>query len=320
MKGRFVVKFIGAVVILILNFSGEAWAKQLQFNKVTTDDFVEFNYQWLDQAQQTQSLSFTIDKVMIFDKFRNFKSYSADHAKKYVDQKIRQSLIKSPLPEVKVNFLGYADNLQIELQGKTQTAIDQAYSSIAQLEKNFMLEHLEQNYYTQFISFDNNLAIKPDHVRFAQASVIDFTKLKDLILNNFPDQNVREVANYVLGFVQSIPYSTLESRVTSTGAGFNPPLQTLWQNQGDCDSKVTLTTAIFRALMPRMKMMLVFIDNHALLAMNIKPEENELTITVDGDDYILAEPTGPALMKLGEISNDSEFAIRNGRYYAEPFI
>ena len=267
MKGRFVVKFIGAVVILILNFSGEAWAKQLQF-KVTTDDFVEFNYQWLDQAQQTQSLSFTIDKVMIFDKFRNFKSYSADHAKKYVDQKIRQSLIKSPLPEVKVNFLGYADNLQIELQ----------------------------------------------------ASVIDFTKLKDLILNNFPDQNVREVANYVLGFVQSIPYSTLESRVTSTGAGFNPPLQTLWQNQGDCDSKVTLTTAIFRALMPRMKMMLVFIDNHALLAMNIKPEENELTITVDGEDYILAEPTGPALMKLGEISNDSEFAIRNGRYYAEPFI
>jgi|TARA_B110000196_G_scaffold304700_1_gene301648 hypothetical protein len=313
------VKFIGVVVILILIFSEMASAEQVQFNKSDVDNYVQFNYRWIDQAQQKQSLSFAIDKTMIFDRFRNFRNYDAIYAKKYVDKKIRQSLIKSPIPGVTVNFLGYGDNLQIELKGKNQADIDKAYATIAQLEKDFMLEQLDKSYYTQFMSFNNQLAIKPDHVRFALASIADFSALKEIILDKFPEQNIREVTNYVLGFVQSIPYSTLESRTTSTGAGFNPPLQTLWQNQGDCDSKVTLIAAIYRALMPRIKMMLVFIDNHALLAMEIEPKADEITITVDNVNYILLEPTGPALMKMGEISADSEFAIRNGRYYAEPF-
>lgn len=313
------MKFIGVVVILILNLSKAAWAEQVHFNKKNVDNYVQFNYQWVDQAQQKQSLNFAIDKAMIFDRFRNFKSYSSLHAKQYVDRKIRQSLIKSPIPNVNVKFLGYGDSLHIELQGKEQTDIDKAYASIEQLEKDFMQEQLEKNYYTQFMSYNNQLAIKPDHVRFALASVPDFALLKDIILDKFPEQNIREVINYVLGFVQSIPYSTLESRTTSTGAGFNPPLQTLWQNQGDCDSKVTLIAAIYRALMPRIQMKLVFIDNHALLAMNIEPEADELTIAVDGVNYILLEPTGPAMMKAGEVSEDSEFSIRNGRYYAEHF-
>lgn len=314
------MKLLSVIVVFLLIWPGDSWAKQLHFSKTDTEDTVQFSYQWLDQEEQRQSLSFTMDKVMIFNRFREFKRYSPAHAKKLVDQKIRRALIKSPLDNVKVSFKGTGNDLKFELQGESQLAITQAYATITELEKEYMQALLAQSFYTQFISFDNSLAIKPDHVRFAQTSADDFAMLKDLILESVPAQSVRNVANYVLGFVQSIPYSTLESRVSSTGAGFNPPLQTLWQNQGDCDSKVTLSAAIYRALMPRMKMMLVFIDNHALLAMNIEPEANELTITVDGLHYILAEPTGPAMMHFGEISTDSEFAIRNGRYYAEPFL
>ncbi|WP_157673817.1 hypothetical protein [Cognaticolwellia beringensis] len=314
------MRFIGIVVFLILGLPSYAWAEQLDFSKKITDEYVQFNYQWLDQAQQTQSLSFAINKVIIFDRFRNFKGYSAPHAKKYVDQKIRQKLSQNPIDNVQTKFIGTGDNLQIELKSDNQNTLDQAYKTITKLKQGFMSEHLARNFYTQFVSYDNNVSIKPDHVRFAQTSVADFSVLKALILNKVSSQNVREVGDYVLGFVQSIPYSTLESRTTSTGAGFNPPLQTLFQNQGDCDSKVTLTAAIYRALMPRMKMMLVFIDNHALLAINIPSKGNELTITVDGLAYILAEPTGPALMRVGELTADSEFAIRNGRYYAEAFF
>tara|TARA_R110000737_G_scaffold347232_1_gene378355 strand:+ start:5036 stop:6052 length:1017 start_codon:yes stop_codon:yes gene_type:complete len=317
---RLVVKFFAIWVILLLCFPGITWAKQLDFSKKTTEEHIQFNYQWLDQDQQPQALSFSIEKVHLFNRFRNFKSYKAKHAKKYLDQKIRKTLKQNPIANVKVKFLGRGDNLQIELTGRDQAAINQAHQTIAQLEQDLMHEHLARNFYTQFVTYDNNYAIKPDHIRFAQESVIDFAALKPLILDNVAIQNVRKVSNYVLGFIQSIPYATLESRVSSTGAGFNPPLQTLWQNQGDCDSKVTLTAAIFRALMPRIKMMLVFIDNHALIALNIPSEADELTISVDGLDYILAEPTGPAMMRVGELSADSEFAIRNGRYYAEAFF
>jgi hypothetical protein len=265
-------------------------------------------------------LSFAIDKILLFDRFRNFKSYKAKYARKYVDHQMRKQLTQHPITDVKATFLGRGNNLQIELNSENKTALNQAYLSIAQLEKDFMNEHLTRNYYTQFVAYDNSLAIKPDHVRFAQESFTDLSVLKGLILEQVGEESVRKVSNYVLGFIQSIPYATLESRVTSTGAGFNPPLQILWQNQGDCDSKVTLNAAIFRALMPRMKMMLVFIDNHALLAINIPSEGDELTITIDGLDYILAEPTGPAMMRIGELSASAEFAIRNGRYYAEAFF
>lgn len=314
------MKYIKTVAMLVVVLPNILLAQQLKFSKQTTDNNVHFQYQWLDQLQQEQSLNFTLNKVSVFEKFRNFRSYHATLAEQYVDLTLRKSLIENPLPDVEISFVGFGDNAQIKLQGKSQIAIEQAYRTINQLEKKLMTEYLARNFYIQFLNFDNSIAIKPDHVKFAQNTVEDLSHLKTLILNNAPDQSVRSVSNYVLGFIQSIPYSTLESRVTSTGAGFNTPLQTLWENQGDCDSKVTLTAALFRALMPRIKMQLVFIDNHALLAINIEPENNELTIKVNGVEYVLAEPTGPAKMTLGKVSSDAEFAIRNGRYYAEAFF
>lgn len=314
------MKFLTVVAILMICFPSTVWAKQLDFSKQTTDQQVQFNYQWLDQAKQAQSLSFSINRTTLFDRFRNFKAYKAKHVRKYVNHQLRKKLRKSPIADVQVKFVNQGQNLQLDISGQNQTTVDQAYQTIAQIEKELVNEYLTRNFYTQFHSYNNNNAIKPDHVRFAQESVADLAVLKPLILNNVSIQRIREVSDYVLGFIQSIPYATLESRVTSTGAGFNPPLQTLWQNQGDCDSKVTLTAAILRALMPRIKMMLVFIDNHALLALNIPKEGDELTITVDGVAYVLAEPTGPAMMRVGEVSPDAEFAIRNGRYYAEAFF
>lgn len=314
------MKFIAASAILVLFCHGSLSAKQLSFTKEIVDNTVQFSYQWQDQNQQMQSLSFAIEKQLLFDRFRNFKAYKASHAKKYVDQGIKKSLSQQKTAGVHVSFLGAGDEMQIELKSQDQKALDQAFQSIGKLEKDLLQEYLHNNFYQQFRSYDRSLAIKPDHARIAKESVLDFKPLKPLILDRVSIQNVRKVSNYVLGFVQNIPYATLESRVSSSGAGFNPPLRTLWENQGDCDSKVTLTAAIFRSLMPRIKMMLVFIDNHALLAINMPAQGDELTIDVDGLQYVLAEPTGPALMNVGEISAESEFAIRNGRYYAEPFF
>lgn len=314
------MRFIAIFAVFILTFHSTLSAKQLSFSKKANEDTIQFNYQWLDKAQESQSISFAIEKALLFDRFRDFKAYQASHAKRYIDQGIKKALSNQNTPDVHFSFHGAGDNMQIEIRSQNQQALDEAYQTIANLEANLMQEYLHNNFYQQFISYDSNLAIKPDHTRFAYESVNDFKPLKSLILDKVSIQNVRKVSNYVLGFVQSIPYATLESRVTSTGAGFNPPLRTLWENQGDCDSKVTLTAAIFRSLMPRIKMMLVFIDNHALLAINIPAQGDELSIEVDGLQYVLAEPTGPAMMNVGELSPESTFAIRNGHYYAEPFF
>ena len=292
----------------------------LLFLKKTVDGNVQFNYQWQDQNEDNQSLNFSIAKPLLFNRFRNFKAFRAEHAKKYVDQGIKKALSKERIPGVHISFSGSGDDMSIKLSSQDKKALTQTFSHIDTLEDKLMQEYLDNNFYQQFTSYDNSVAIKPNHVRFAEESVADFKPLKSLILEQASIQNIRKVSNYVLGFVQSIPYATLESRVTSTGAGFNPPLRTLWENQGDCDSKVTLTAAIFRSLMPRIKMMLVFIDNHALLAINIPAKSDEITIDVDGISYVLVEPTGPAMMNVGEMSAESEFAIRNGRYHTEAFF
>ena len=41
-------------------------AKQLSFSKKATDSTIQFNYQWLDKAQEKQSISFVIEKTILF--------------------------------------------------------------------------------------------------------------------------------------------------------------------------------------------------------------------------------------------------------------
>jgi hypothetical protein len=307
------------VLIVILCCHSKLGAKQLDFVKNVSQEDVHFSYQWQDHNDQQQALSFSLNKITLFDHFRNFKSYKPEHAKSYVAQNLKKALMADKPAEVQLSFARLGKETQIEIKAKNEQLIRQTKQKISLLEQQLRQQYLDKTFYTSFYSYDHTLGIKPDHVRIANDSIKDFKTLKPLILKQASIQNIRKVANYVLGFIQSIPYATLESRITSSGAGFNPPLKVLWENQGDCDSKVTLTAAIYRALMPRIKMVLVFIDNHALLGINIPAEGDELTLELDGFTYVLAEPTGPAMYLVGKLAPNSEQAIRNGHYYAEKF-
>jgi len=91
----------------------------------------------------------------------------------------------------------------------------------------------------------------------------------------------------------------------------------LWENQGDCDSKVTLFASLLRSLIPKVSVALVFINNHALIGISIPARANEQTITVNGVTYLLADPTGPALLPAGRLGETSELAILQEQYTAE---
>lgn len=316
------MKFFAVAILVLSLFSIHCLvsAEQLSFKKTIVNDAVKFRYQWHDQKQEKQSLQFTIDKRLIFNQFRNFKAYKPILAKKYISHGLKKALDEKPLPDVRTFYSGIGKKAKIELESENPEALNTAYQTVEKIEKELQQQYLYDHYYQQYLNYDGNLAVKPDHTRFANESVSDFTPFKEPVIKKLTDKSIRNITNYLLGFIQSIPYATLESRVTSSGAGFNPPLRALWENQGDCDSKVTLMAAMLRALEPTAKILLIFIDNHALLAIDIPAHSGELTIQVENINYILAEPTGPAMMLAGNISPDSEFAIRNGRYVAEAFI
>ncbi len=307
------------IAILLLLFMSKVQAQQLSFSKTQVEQGYNFQYHWLDHRKTKQAISFTLHQEGLFERFRDFRTYQNSYAQKTILRRIKKEMQKSPLPGVQISYKQQHDKFSIEAKGIDKHKVEKAYQTIIKLEKKVTKEYLEERYYQAFTNHEQITGIKVDHVTIANNSVADLKPLKPLILDLVSIQNIRKVTNYVLGFVQSIPYNTLESRLTSSGAGFNPPLQVLWENQGDCDSKMTLTAALLRALMPRIDMVLIYLDGHAFIGINIPGEAGEVTIEHNKVRYLLAEPTGPALLPLGTLAPESELAINQGHYIAQDY-
>ncbi len=307
------------IAAFFLLFIVKGQAQQLSFSKTKIAQGYSFQYQWLDYTKTKQAISFTLNQEGLFERFRNFKAYQNNYAQKTILRRIKQQMLQKPIPGVQVFYRQQQDRFVIEAKGLDRDKVEKAYQTLTRLENEITQKYLEETYYQAFTNHEQINGVKVDHVSIANNSVADLKSLKPLILDHVSIKNIRKATNYVLAFVQSIPYSTLESRLSSSGAGFNPPLQVLWENQGDCDSKMTLTAALLRALMPRIDMVFIYTDGHAFIGIKIPEEAGEVTIEHNKVRYLLAEPTGPALLPLGTLAPESELAINQGHYIAQDY-
>lgn len=292
-------------------------AEQIEFSKHPQDGSYLFKYQWEDINKEAQSFSFTIDNASLFSRFRHFKTYKPELAQNHISKSILRHLRKEPFKGVQVKYSDISQS--ISLRSKDEDALYQAEKDLAQWQDRYLKEYLERNNYHSFVTHEAQNGIKPNHVQIAAESVELFKPFKEAILDIVEIKDVRKVSNFILNFIQSIPYSTLESRLTSSGAGYSVPTKVLWENQGDCDSKMTLTAAIMRAVMPRIDLVFVYLDNHAMLGVGVEPRGDDNYIRVNGNIYVLADPTGPRLMSLGELSFESEQAIHANHFSTETF-
>lgn len=304
---------------LLLLLAVEGHAKQLTFDKKQVDGGYSFHYQWLDHTKKEQTISFTLNNDGLFGRFRNFKSYQSSYAQKTILRRIKKHMQKNPIAGVQISYRQQGDNFFIEAKGLDSEKVNKAYQTLAMLEQKITQEYLAQSYYEEFTNHAHVNGIKVDHASIANDSVTELKPLKPIILAHVSIENIRKATNYVLGFVQNIPYNTLDSRLTSSGSGFNTPLKLLWENQGDCDSKMTLTASLLRALMPRIEMVFVYTEGHAFIGINIPAKAGEITITHNRITYLLAEPTGPAVLPLGVLAAESELAINQGHYVAQDY-
>ena len=143
-------------------------------------------------------------------------------------------------------------------------------------EKSAFQQYLYKNYYEQYKTKLNEKAIKPDHLRYITESTRALIPLSQAIYEKLnASSDARKYINLLLAWLQSIPYSTLTDRVSTNGAGFLPPISLLNQNKGDCDSKTVLAAAIIRAFLPRVPMRIIFLRNHALLAVSLNVGAND---------------------------------------------
>lgn len=308
-----------SLLSLALLLTTTVQAKQLNFTKHAQEDNYTFSYQWLDHDKVRQSIHFSLTKPALFDRFRMLKPYQPEFAQKSILRTMKKQLRQQPLTGAQVVFQQQQGKTVIKVKSLDDAKVTTAYEKIKKIEQEATKQYFKKNYYQPFTTHDQQVGIKVDHVNISRISVPDFKGLKPIILDKVSIENVRKVTDFVLSFVQSIPYSTLESRLSSSGAGFNPPAKLLWENQGDCDSKMALTATILRALMPRIAMAMIYIDQHAFIGIAIPAKANEVSIKYKNINYLLAEPTGPALYKLGTLSPESELAIDQERYVVEEF-
>lgn len=314
-----IFKILRYLLLLSLCLANTVVAKQLSFAKQLQGDHYLFNYEWLDHNDVPQAIHFSLTKHALFQRFRLLRGYQNDFAQKTIMRAVKQQLRDSPLQGAQAFFFQKNGRMTMQVKGLEDKNVALAYQKVKKIEKTATEQYFKKNYFQFFRTPEHVSGVKIDHVRIANDAVVDFKTIKPVILAQVSIKNIREVTDYVLSFVQSIPYSTLESRITSSGTGFNSPATLLWENQGDCDSKMTLTATILRALMPRIDMAMVYIDQHAFIGIATPAKAGEMTIEYQGVRYLLGEPTGPAPYKLGKLAPESELAINQGRYVAEAF-
>ncbi len=153
-----------------------------------------------------------------------------------------------------------------------------------------------------------NQSILEVRIDFAQVIVEETLAIRPLakaIADKTRGLSDREVIAYALRFLQRIPYDNLKSRNAMGSIGFVAPLTLIDINKGDCDTKSAALAALIRNLLPNVGMAMVLVPGHAFLALDIPAKNSDSTITVNGRNYVVVEPTGPALSPVGRAHSNS---------------
>ena len=296
----------------------DALGTQTRFETATVDNGVTFSYEWLDIDSQPQQVMFTLSQDALSVTPLQQTNYKPQIAQRYVLVSLLKEAKKIDARKAVVNVIPSNEGIDIKVSSKDDALATRILSDLTSVQHKAHDTYLYDNYYTRFTTMFNQRAVKPDHLRYIDETAKSLVPVSQAFYEKInASADARAYFSLLLGWVQSIPYDTLEDRVASSGAGFAPPMGLLLQNKGDCDSKAVLTSALVRAFLPNTDMVMVFLPEHALLGVAITPIAGDETLDVDGQTFVLYDPTGPALLPFGQVSTRTKQFIDTGRYQVE---
>tara|TARA_R110002167_G_scaffold55053_6_gene156674 strand:+ start:896 stop:1852 length:957 start_codon:yes stop_codon:yes gene_type:complete len=296
--------YIKWIILGLLNVHMCGFTQQLSFAKSKQNKELSFNYTWSDHQDQTRDITFTLPLRQV--NTQNHKKFIPDLAQQYVYIELHKAARKIDPREARVQIQHRGQDILIQVTSRSDKLFAKWQRSMDQSKKKALDQYLQDNYYSHFQTYLGQQAIKPDHLRYIEENTASLQPIAQAVYDKLPtNSETRSYVNLMLSWVQSIPYNELKNRLTSNGAGYLPPLSVVANNQGDCDSKTVLMASLIRSLLPEVKMTMIYLPNHALLGIALPFRTNEQTLDIEGVDYLLMEPTGPAKIPLGEIANRS---------------
>src|SRR5690606_5481910 len=252
---------------------------------------LQFSYRF-DVAGYTQQLDFSIDNTSLNTHFRQFRALKPALLQQYLWRDLRAHVAK--YPGARLQRLPGKDALHYKLQIDDNNLLQQLDTELQQLMSERTAFYLQQQYYYVQALPWNARAIIPDHRRIMQDSLPDLLPVATAWHEKLAKVPTRQSLLALSAWIQQIPYQDLSDRQRSSGASFSPPLKLLRENRGDCDSKAVLLAALLRLLLPDVKLALVYLPQHAVLAVQLPVTPEDMTVNIEGRDYLLIDATGPA--------------------------
>ena len=297
------------VVLLCTLLALPAGANQRYFNNYGG----QIDTGWQDNEGKTQQVSYRLAPGTL----PPLIAYRPARMQEEVLQRLLQQAVLD-FPEVQFSLS--RPDLVLNIKSHNAEQARAAQDWIRPERRKLEAEWLKQHYFQPFTPPDGHPAIKQDHVRIALESREDVAPLTELLTQEGATEMEarQQTVALMLNFIQSIPYRLLDSQSGRAGKGFLSPRQVLEQNQGDCDSKVTLMVAMLAQRFPELPQAMVFVPGHTLLGVALPARPGDATLTWEGQTYLLMEPTGPAQLPMGQIASTSKTLVDSKQWNIQP--
>lgn len=276
----------------------------------------QFSYQWPDAP----ALQFSLPNALLND-YRDMRRYQPHMTELAVRNALVRKAASLQQQDRTVRILLSAPNLPLSysVQASDNNKANAVRQQLQQTQQQAMNEHLYQGYYFLLQDPVKGAGVIPDHVRFMQDALPQLKPVADAFVALYGKQNIRDIAIALTAWVQQIPYRDMEDRLTSNGRGYAPPAQLLFDHQGDCDSKAVLWATVMRQIFPTLEIRILYLPQHAIIAAQIPATDREQIIELGPDSLLLLDPTGPALLRLGEVSERYQPYLQNKQFTARVF-
>lgn len=300
-------KIVLACGLVLLPWAAQA--QQADFNLSYIEDTAKYAYSWADWAKSNKRIEFVVPVDVLKASMTDFTAFEPFEANQEIARRLEVEAAHR-LPDIKMTITPMAGGIKYTAVAEEKEAAA-AMKEIQALEKEVRTAYLAERYYT----FAKDNVLMPDHARIASIYSRKMEPLGQALLGQMSGTaSTRDMMNVAISFFQTIPYDTLKDRYTSSGAGFETPLRMLAQNRGDCDSKSVAYLSLLRYYYPDLPLLMVYTPYHAFVGISIPAQNNDTIIDVDGLKYVLAEPVGPAMVPLGQVSPEALGELRKGVY------
>lgn len=311
MIGRW--SFVWVAVVWAVVGSTVGQAQQTDFVSNVRGDWAEFGFAWRDGAGRAQQLQFSLPLEDVRRGADEFASVNKADEKAFVLARMQDYARQHSVGRTRVTVSLKGEGFLIATEGPDEAVLAQHAAALKDVQQQAQQAYLKQQFYQPTAAATPNvLAYMPDYPTLAARYAPALAPVGAAIRAQTQGLPKRAVVNFALSFLQSIPYDTLQDSRTSNGAGFQTPHGLLARNQGDCDTKSVALAALLRGMFPDLPLMMVYVEQHALLAVGLPQGGNDYALQLPDGVFVLADATGPALLPLGQTSAEVTAQLAKG--------